>query len=243
MLAGYMNADSVTFKDGIGALPTALAHKLDVQYGARVSAIQIYPDASGARLTYRQDGAEQTADAARVVVAAPGNHVLPLFAEPRPAWRAFFPQVAYTISAMQYHVCQTDYQPPVPGVFIPRLEKLPVNSFGFEQYQDGRWLMLSDPRVSEFSLDIPDETLIQRAVAVSTQLFPALQDTFVAHRIFRWAEKVPTFRPGYLSALAQFWSDPQESPVYFCGDYFAGPSTGGALYSGKECAGRVMDSI
>ncbi len=100
--------------------------------------------------------------------------------------------------------------------------------------------MLSDPRVTEFSLDLPDETLIERAVGVMERLFPPLKGCFVAHRIFRWSEKVPTFRPGYLTALANFWQDPQENPVFFCGDYFAGPSTGGALYSGKECAERVL---
>jgi protoporphyrinogen oxidase len=56
-------------------------------------------------------------------------------------------------------------------------------------------------------------------------------------------EKVPTFRPGYLDALARFWNDPQERPVFFCGDYFAGPSTGGALFTGYECSERVLASV
>jgi protoporphyrinogen oxidase len=120
------------------------------------------------------------------------------------------------------------------------LENLPINSVSFEQYKNGRWLMLTDPRVSEFDLSLSDETLVERAVSVATQLYPALKDSFVAHRIFRWPEKVPTFRLGYLAALRYFWQDPREGPVYFCGDYFAGPSTGGALYSGKECAERLL---
>jgi predicted NAD/FAD-dependent oxidoreductase len=54
---------------------------------------------------------------------------------------------------------------------------------------------------------------------------------------------VPSFRPGYLDALAAFWHDPQENPVYFCGDYFAGPSTGGALFTGWECADRLLSAL
>lgn len=54
---------------------------------------------------------------------------------------------------------------------------------------------------------------------------------------------MPTFRPGYLDALARFWAELQEGPVFFYGDYFAGPSTGGALYSGKECAARLLAAL
>ncbi len=121
MMAGYLNADSVTFKDGIGALPSALSRLLDVQYGARACSIEIYPDGSGVQVRCCQGESERIIEAERLVVAIPGNQVLSLFPAPRPSWQAFFPQVAYTISAMQYHICQTDYQPPVPGVFIPSL--------------------------------------------------------------------------------------------------------------------------
>jgi oxygen-dependent protoporphyrinogen oxidase len=245
LMASYLNADSVTFRDGIGALPQALAAQVEVLQGRRVQRIHPYPDRSGAKIEYLEDGVERTLQAGAVVVAVQGNRVLELFEQPQPAWQSFFPQVRYSTSAMQYHVLATDYQPPVPGCFIPRKERapdgspIPINSISFELYKDGRWLLLTDPRVTDFSLDLQDETLIQRAVDATTALFPGVKGSFVAHRIFRWAEKVPLFRPGYLAALAEFWADPQEGPVYFCGDYFAGPSTGGALYTGKECAERV----
>jgi protoporphyrinogen oxidase len=177
-----------------------------------------------------------------VIVAVPGNQVLPLIDDPLPPWKDFFPRVHYSTGALQYHICQTGYQPPVKGLFIPRSLKLPINSMGFEQYRDGRWLMLSDPSVYLFNMEESDDALVGRAVGVMETIFPALKGCFTAHRIFRWREKVPTFRPGYLQALSDFWADPQEGPVYFCGDYFAGPSTGGALHTGKECAERVLRS-
>ena len=85
--------------------------------------------------------------------------------------------------------------------------------------------------------------LAGQAQEVMATIFPPLKGTFRAQRIFKWQEKLPTFRPGYLEALKRFWEDPQEGPLYFCGDYFAGPSTGGALYTGMECAERVLRSI
>jgi protoporphyrinogen oxidase len=242
LLASYLNADSVTFQSGVGALPEALAGRLQVELGARVTQVSFQKDGTGAKVTYIQDGAVHSLSANIVIVAVPGNQVLPLIDSPAPPWRDFFPRVHYSTGALHYHTCQTDYQPPVKGVFIPRTLKLPINSMGFEQYRDGRWLMLSDPSVYLFNMNESDDALIERAVGVMETIFPALKGCFTAHRIFRWTEKVPTFRPGYLQALSDFWADPQEGPVYFCGDYFAGPSTGGALHTGKECAERVLRS-
>ena len=243
MMASYLNADSVTFKGGVGVLPEKLASLLDVELQAPVQKIAFLPDKSGARVTYSTGGETKTISAQRVIVAVPGNHVLSLFDEPRPAWKSFFPSVGYSTGALQYHVCETDYQPAVLGTFIPRVTKLPINSISFEQYQDGRWLLLTDPSVYVFDMDEKLEVLAGRAVEVATMIYPPLKGTFVAHKIFRWREKVPTFRPGYLGALASFWAEPQEGPVYFCGDYFAGPSTGGALYTGLECAERLLSSM
>jgi len=243
MLVGYMNADSITFKDGVGVLPMALADRFEVELNSRVKQIEVLPDGSGAKVRCEREGREKTISAHAVVVAIPGNHVLKLFDSPRPAWQCFFPQVGYSTGALHYHIVETDYQPEVVGAFIPRSTKLPISGVGFEQYKDGRWLMLSDPSIYSFSMDKPEGQLIQEAVETASMIFPAVEGKFLDHRLFRWREKVPTFRPGYLDALAEFWEDPQEGPIYFCGDYFAGPSTGGALYSGMECAARLLANV
>lgn len=243
MLASYLNADSMGFKDGIGILPTTLARQVNVELNARVGLISTYPDRSGASVAYRQNGASKSIQVQRVIVAVPGCYVLDHFENPAPAWRSFFPKVNYSCTAMQFHIAETDFQPGVIGAFIPRSTRMPINAIGFELWRDGRWLLLTDPSVYTFNLQQSDEILVENATRVMEEVFPALKHTFRAHRIFRWPEKVPTLRPGYLDALAAFWQDPQENPVFFCGDYFAGPSTGGALYSGKEAAARVLASM
>jgi protoporphyrinogen oxidase len=144
---------------------------------------------------------------------------------------------------MQFHIAETDYQPGVIGAFVPRASGKPINAIGFEEWKNGRWLILTDPSVYTFDLEDSDDILVERATQVIEEVFPALKDTLRAHRIFRWPEKVPTLRPGYLDALVNFWEEPQEGPVYFCGDYFAGPSTGGALYSGKEACERLLEGM
>jgi oxygen-dependent protoporphyrinogen oxidase len=243
MMVSYLNASSVTFREGIGLLPKRLAEQFEVELTAQVKGIKMKPDGSGVDVRYSVDGKQKTVSADRVVVAVQGNHVLPLLDDPRPAWQAFFPKIHYSTGALHYHIAETDYHPPVKGTFVPRSSKLPINSVAFERYQDGRWLMLTDPSVYTFDMAQHPDELAAQAQEVACMIFPALKGTFHAHRIFKWRDKLPTFRPGYLDALARFWDDPQEGPVFFCGDYFAGPSTGGALYTGMECADRVLKSV
>jgi oxygen-dependent protoporphyrinogen oxidase len=242
MMMSYLNADSVTFRDGIGMLPKKLAEQVEVELTARVNEIKMKSDGSGAEVHYTMSGEAKSVSADHVVLAVQGNHVLPLFDDPRPAWKAFFPKIHYSTGALHYHIAETDYRPPVKGTFVPRSTRLPINSVAFERHQDGRWLMLTDPSVYTFDMaDDPDD-LAAQAQDVASTIFPAVKGTFRAHRIFKWRDKLPAFRPGYLDALARFWDDPQEGPVHFCGDYFAGPSTGGALYTGMECAERVLET-
>ena len=77
----------------------------------------------------------------------------------------------------------------------------------------------------------------------ASMIFPAIEGKFVDHSLFRWRVKVPTFLPGYLDDLSKFWMDPQEGPIYFCSDFFAGPSTRGALYTDMECTERVLEDV
>ncbi len=242
LMASYLNSSSVTFRDGVGALPEELARRLNVELSAQVIDIMPYSDKSGAVVIYRSrsEGIMKRIWANKVVVAIPGNHVLELFDDPLFAWNRFFPLVKYTSGALHYHVIETDYRPPVVRTLVPRLSGLPINSIAFEQYRDGRWLMLTDPSVYGFRIRDSDGILEQKAVGVIRQIFPQMKGDFIAHRMFRWHDMLPTFKPGYLVALSEFWADPQEDPVFFCGDYFAGPSTGGALYTGLECAQRIL---
>jgi len=243
MMVGYLNSDSMTFRDGIGVLPKALAGSVEVELNAWVKRIKMMQDGSGVQVEYIVEGMEKSASASRVVVAVPGNHALPLFDEPRPAWKEFFPKVNYSTGALHYHIAETNFQPPVKGTFVPRSTKLPISAVSFLEYLNGRWLMLTDPSVYTFNVEQDPDDLARQAREVACTIFPALKGTFRAHRIFKWRDKLPTFRPGYLDALKHFWENPQEGPVYFCGDYFAGPSTGGALYTGMECAQRLLADL
>jgi protoporphyrinogen oxidase len=88
-----------------------------------------------------------------------------------------------------------------------------------------------------------DEEFTQTIIQEGIRFEPAIKGRIKDSMIFRWPRKVPTFRPGYLQALKDFKADPQENPIFFCGDYLITGSTGSALASGWLCADRVQNHL
>ncbi len=246
LMGGYLNANTYYFANGIGTLTAAFGKLLDVRTSSTVRSIELAPDS--VRLAVERADQVETLQADRVVIAIPGNRVLSLFREPRAAWTHFFPQVAYTSIATQFHIFQHEsFDPgvaPADGVMIPRSDRnIGIAFIYFQQRQGPRWLVLTEPRAGNYNPAEPDEIQLERAWGEVAKVYPELRTRRVAARQFRWPEKVPTFRVGYLDAVRQFFADPQENPVFFCGDYLAGPGTGAALFTGWECADRVLASL
>ncbi len=239
---GYLGQKLHTFEGGIGFLPETLASRLNVTLSAPVHRIEMRPDGSGATVHYRLEGREKSMDADLVVMAVPGDQVLPLFEEPRPAWQAFFPRVAYSRVGIVYHLIEGD--DPVldeGGIMFPRKEGWKLAALGWKRRPDGRVLAMSDLKSSLYDPAISDEELKQTITTEAIRAVPQLKGAIRDQMVFRWPRKVPTYRVGYLSALKAFKAEPQEGPVYFCGDYLTGFSAGAALASGWQCVDRIQE--
>ncbi len=243
LMMSYLNTKSLGLRAGIGALPEAIAARLDVRLGAIVSRLDLPHATDLMRVTYLQAGRTETLTADRVVVAIPGRRVLSLFHETRQAWGSFFPHVGYAFTASIFQEVNEHFDPGVPGVMIPRAEQKYLCSVGLDQHQGDKTLLLLDTAVAVYDPNEPDESIIAKSKNDTLKVFPQLEGKLGETLVYRWPEKVPTFRPGYLGALAEFRRDMQENPVYFCGDYLSGPSTGGALYAGWDCADRVLAGL
>jgi oxygen-dependent protoporphyrinogen oxidase len=243
LLVSYLSQTSLGLRSGIGALPEAMAARLDVWRNAPVIRLDLAPDGQTVRVACLHDGLPETVIARRVVAAVPGNYVLDLIPEPRPAWSDFFPAVHYTCTASIFQEVSGHFKPGAPGVMIPRSEQAYLCSVGLDQQQDDKTLLLLDTAVAAYDPMEPDGAIISKSKADLLRLFPQLEGRLGGTLILRWPEKVPAFRPGYLDALAEFRGDMQEKPIYFCGDYLAGPTTGGAAYAGWDCAERVLAEL
>ena len=241
LFGNYLSQKLYTFQGGIGVLPDTLAGKLDVTCSARVTNIQMLSDGSGARVSYQIEGQARNLDADCVVLAVPGNAVLPLFTEPRPAWQAFFPQVDYTRVGIVYHLVEGDEAVfDEGGIMFPRKEPWQLSALGWKRRPDGRVLAMSDLKAHLYDPAMDNETLEHIITTEMIRALPQFEGRITDQMVFRWPLKVPTFRVGYLRALKTFKMNPQEGPVYFCGDYLIGPNTGGALACGWLCAELVI---
>jgi oxygen-dependent protoporphyrinogen oxidase len=243
LFGSYLSQKLYTFEGGIGFLPEQLASQVGVTLGVVVSNIGIKADGSGVNVDYHLDGQTETIDGDQVVVAVPGDKVLELFEEPLPAWQLFFGKVGFTQVGIVYHHIEGD-DPAFDegGIMFPRKEPWNLSAVGWKRREDGRVLVMSDLKAHLYDPAISDDDLKAKITDEMIRAVPAFKGAIQDQMVFRWPRKVPKYPVGYLSALKRFKEDPQEGPVYFCGDYLIGPNAGAALASGWLCAERVENN-
>ena len=180
-------------------------------------------------------------DCEAVILAVPGDSVLGLFESPPSAWQAFFPQVRFTRVGIVYHLLEGD--DPVldeGGIMFPRQEPWKLSALGWKRRPDGRVLAMSDLKAHLYDPATSDEELKKIITEEAVRAVPQFAGKIKDQMVFRWTRKVPAYPPGFLTALKAFKQNPQEGPVYFCGDYLVGPNTGAALASGWFCAEKIL---
>jgi len=102
---------------------------------------------------------------------------------------------------------------------------------------------MSDLKAHIYDASMEDEELKRIITDEVVRAVPAFKGTIRDQMVLRWPRKVPAFPVGYLSGLKVFKDDPEEEPIYFCGDYLIGPSTGSALASAWQCADRILEAL
>ncbi len=240
----YLSTKTISFKKGMGFLTQVLADQLSVEYDAPVSRIEYHQGGMGAQIHYRSKGEERRLDADLVVVAVPGDSVLDLFDDPQPAWRSFFPNVHYTKSAKLFMRLESD-DPALDrgGCFFPRKEPWKTAVIGWERQPGGSIRAMGALKADYYHPELTDEEFTDMIVQEAIRFQPAIEGHIKDTLVIRWKHKVPTFRPGYLAALKAFKDNPQETPIFFCGDYLIMGSAGSAMASGWQCVERINKTL
>lgn len=241
LFGSYLNQKLYTFQGGIGFFPDTLASKLPVVLNARATHITPCPDGSGATVLYTVEDRSEKLDCDAVVLAVPGDAVLSLFENPPSPWQAFFSKVRFTRVGIVYHILEGD-DPALDegGIMFPRQEPWQLSALGWKRRPDGRVLAMSDLKAHLYDPAMSDEDLKKIITEEAVRAVPQFAGKIKDQMVFRWSRKVPAYPPGFLTALKAFKHDPQEGPIYFCGDYLVGPNTGAALASGWSCAEKIL---
>ncbi|HLF27601.1 MAG TPA: FAD-dependent oxidoreductase [Anaerolineae bacterium] len=237
VMAAYLNQKLFTIEGGVGRFTTALAHSLHVELRTQVNRVIVRN--GGVTVECVQDGVARRFDADVAVIATPGDTVLSLLADAPDAWRAFYPQVSYSSAVVIFRAIRLGDAPLPHDLTLPRVENKLTSFVWFVDRQGDVALTLSELKPHLHAIDWSDADLLGRSRAEFIQFYPDLRNQIEGERLFRWRQKVPNFRVGYLDALRVFREQLQPGPIYPCGDYLAGPSTGAALSSGWQCAEAI----
>jgi len=240
VMSSYLNQKLFTIKGGVGRLTEALARPQKVALNARVTRVR--PREGGATVEAEQDGAPRRFDADVVVVAVPGTQVLSLFDDAPEAWRRFFERVNYTRAVVIFRAVRLLGSPLPDNLNIPRVEDSLTSFVWFVDRQGDVALSLSELKPHLNAVAWSDADVLHRSREEFAHFYPQFRDRIEGETLFRWFHKVPTFRVGYLDALRRFHAGGAPGPVYFCGDYLAGPSTGGALATGWLAAETIAQA-
>ncbi|MEO0600988.1 MAG: FAD-dependent oxidoreductase, partial [Myxococcota bacterium] len=210
-----------------------LQRDLDVQFGARATAIERGPD--GWRIGF-EAGAAGPFDV--VVVAVPAPQAAPLLPDPELAEVLGRVEVSPTWATL----IQLAGEPTVDFV-AAAIEGSPVGFVAREHTKPGRrpdlpaWTVQATPGWSAEHLELDKEAvvpMIVEALGEALGLDPAMVVTADAHR-WRYARVVtPVGEPARLSS---------DGTLGVCGDALTGGGVEEALLSGMAMAGRVLGSL
>jgi oxygen-dependent protoporphyrinogen oxidase len=229
------------FRDGMAALPRALARGLALRCDTAVTTVTRH--GAGYAVETRAAG---TFRADRIVMAVEGSLVAGLMPEMRAEDRAFFDGVRYNSLGIVHYRLNRDVAPrmnfftrDVAGT-IATYQQIPGNPAKGQSPQ--LYAQLS-PEANAYAKaeartgalhDIIEERLLQ--------LYPGLHEN-CADRVEQWIErKLPTFYPGYARSVREF-RDRQRGTLAYCGDYLAQSLLTGAAASGERAAQQIVASL
>ncbi|HEV2131329.1 MAG TPA: FAD-dependent oxidoreductase [Longimicrobiaceae bacterium] len=108
----------------------------------------------------------------------------------------------------------------------------------------GKGLIVAFPMPDQASrlLEADASSIVETMLPELRRAFPGLESRILRARVYRWAEGVTLFYPGYVDHLQRFSGGAAESeaPLALAGDYLCAPTVEGAVLSGTRAAERLL---
>ncbi|WP_192810201.1 protoporphyrinogen/coproporphyrinogen oxidase [Actinomadura rudentiformis] len=235
-----------TLRGGLGALTTALAAKLDMEYDVRVERVQ-RPTSPGDPVSLATSrGARQ---ARAVVIATPAAPATRMLADPTPAERA----VLHTTYSCEVLVGLALAEPLAAdelggayGVLVSPESSSPLAAIAVYSRADatagGEVLtVMFRGDVSRQLMTADDATIRTQAIDAVTPLLPGLADRVIESQVSRWQEALPYMHLGHATVVQRYRDHlPTASPVLLAGDYLGLPWSDSAAFNGRWAADRLI---
>jgi oxygen-dependent protoporphyrinogen oxidase len=242
---------------GMGAVPEALARRLDVRLHTAVRGIDLTPDGSVCLRLSTPEGRPADLTADRVVLATPAPIALKLLQDPEGALgrirAAYLRSIRYVRNATTAVAYSKAPERRAYGVGIPTALNQSLAAIGWEHLKGpdrapaGAGLAVLMP-TGAFTDQVwagADEAIGAALIDAAGAVYPESQRAALFHRVHRWEHAIPLQEPGRTRRMAEAWAagPAAGSPVFTCGDYWFGASTEMALVSGWRAAAEVLQSI
>lgn len=250
----------LTLRNGIGQLPEAVASHLVVERNAEVNRV-IQNEDGRYTIQAQINGLEKRFTADGVVCATPATAVVNLFPGLEAKQRAFFQAINYSATVLAAIGLGHPLQTRSHSIYLPRKEPQAkylaaavIKSAENDRAKNLAWgppgrtlikLFASGPAGQEL-LTMDDTAIRDLLVADLQRISPiyTLANDEQFYRVYRWPQALPEFDVGHFKRLKAFAGGEIETGcLVFAGDYLGGPFIEGAITSGLEAAGRLLQSL
>lgn len=243
---GFRRARTLSCAGGIGALPEAMAARLDVALESPVDSVEIGNDS----VIVTTAASRMSADYA--VLAVPAVRARHLYAAGDDLSRRLM-ATPYSATINISVMTGGGFALPgelndVYGLLVPRLERERIAAIGIERNKNrdcaphGQLLniMLADA-ASRPMMPLPDDVIVRAVLPEAERFLPGLSKHIGATRVYRWPHAEPCSHVGRAKDVNRYRRNCASSlpRVLLAGDYMSMPYTEGAAESGKWAAGQI----
>ncbi len=240
---------------GMGSVTEKLSSLIPVHLGCTVCAVQSVDDKQ-VRVTFQSKEGQTSEYYDRVIIATPAPVALNILQHPEQELGeeqvTFLKQSRYTSNLTSVIGYEKAPEQKAYGFAVPQVLNYPLAAIGWDHLKGrdrapvGKGIAIVMPTHS-YSLanwSRPDEEIKKDAVKLVGNFYQQSEEYCSHTSLYRWQYAMPIIYPRWSHVLAKaIQAKPKGAKVFTCGDYWAGPTTEHALFSGYRTAQEVADSL
>jgi oxygen-dependent protoporphyrinogen oxidase len=234
-------------EDGVGRLPRAFQAAFEIDDGVTLrlgtEIASVRNDADGVSLVMRGDGQGSHAQFDAAVIAVPGPVAAELLATPTKEQSLLLNRTHYSRHDVIYVYFRSAAPPPIDRVVLPAAEGYHcASNLEFEQADRETLLVYGETKGDRGGLpEITDgPSILRRFIKDVVKFHPELAAAPVVDAFVQQNDlALPTFKPGYLTALADFRRAVPGPRLALAGDWLLNTSVGSAHLTGRQAAAEL----
>ncbi|MDT8979063.1 oleate hydratase [Paenibacillus sp. chi10] len=241
---------------GMGRVPEALSRLVSVQLGASVTAVES-TDISSIRVSIEGKEAHTCEYFDRAIISVPAPAALRMIANPElelgKERTDFLKNTRYTTNVTTIIGYEKAPEQQAYGFAVPSVLNSDLAAIGWDHLKgpnrapSGQGIAVAMPThsYSQANWSKADQEIENDVKRMVGQFYPIQDTRLMFTHIQRWRHAMPIQYPGWARSRDKALKAirPENPKLFVCGDYWAGPTTEHALYSGYQAAEEVLDSF